>query len=154
MRNVQGVERLTAKIRRLRTATEQPIRKAVGQAADMVVAAQQRLAPNRKGNLDRSITWGFGDSPKYATLKIGGGPMRGKSETRAVITAGNAQVRTAHIVERGQKPHILGGIFKGAMHPGATGRFFFRGGYQSAKPKAKRLIAKAVRDALRDIARS
>ena len=121
------------------------LRGAVRTSAALVVATQRALAPVDDGDLRDSITFGMGDDPAvpYAVFKAGGG---GDPDLTAVVTAGNSEVRYAHIIEFGQAAHPQGGKFAGTQHPGTPPRPFFLPGYKLARGGVKKLMRKAIRD--------
>jgi len=131
---VKGLPQLSAKLKRLRTATAEPVKIGVGKGAQLIVEEQKRLVPVRTGALRDSITWTFGDPPAYASvgLRMGG---RQKNETRATITAGSNAVRYAHLVELG--------------HGGKPGTPFFYPGYRSRRKEAQKIIAAEIRRAVK-----
>jgi HK97 gp10 family phage protein len=128
---IQNRDRLFAKLRKLRTQTAPEMVKAITQASELVVAAQKHLVPVKTGALRDSIQWTFGTPPAYATFK----GKKTENETRAVISAGNSAVRYAHLVEFG--------------HQGKGARPFFYPGYRAVKKRAKAIINKAVKTAVK-----
>jgi HK97 gp10 family phage protein len=135
---VKGLPQLSAKLKRLRTATAEPVKVGVGKGAQLIVEEQKRLVPVKTGALRDTIQWTFGDPPAYASvgLRLGG---RKENETRATITAGTSAVRYAHLVELG--------------HSGKPGTPYFYPGYRSRRKDAQKIIAAHVRQAVKDAAR-
>lgn len=156
MGRVQNAARLERRLKAIPKAVKKGVRAAVEAGAGEVVAAQRRLAPKKSGKLARSIRYTMGDQspPRYAALKSEG--QRGDPETTAIITAGNSEVRTAHITEFGSAPHVQGGIFEGAepavTHPGTDPQPFFYPGYRLTKKRVKSRVSRAVSKAARDAA--
>lgn len=130
MAQVQGLDRLNAKLKALRTQTAAGVKVAVGQAADVVVDMQKKLCPVDTGALRDSIQWTFGAPPAHSTFRS----SSSQNETRAVISAGNSAVRYAHLVEFGHLHQ--------PAHP------FFYPGYRAAKKRAKAIITKGVKAAV------
>jgi HK97 gp10 family phage protein len=155
--HLQGLPRLKAKLQRLRQETAEDVRPALARAAQLIVEQMKRLAPvsdaprQRKGKtvnpgaLRDSIGWTFGGRPRHSQALAVGKVGR----LRVTIFAGNDEVRYAHLQEFGSPPHIAGGKFEGARHPGHPAQPFFFPGYRAMRREAKRLLAKAIRDAVR-----
>lgn len=105
------------------------------------------LAPEDDGDLKRSIevTGPGGTTPPYSQP----GGSRKAGELEAIITAGNDRVRYPHLVEFGAAPHLAGGLFEGAQHPGAEAQPFFFPAYRALRRlvqgKASRAIGRAIR---------
>lgn len=135
---VKGLPQLNAKLKRLRTATAEPVKIGVGKGAQLIVEEQKRLVPVKTGALRDSIQWTFGDPPAYASLNLTRG-KRKENETRATITAGSNAVRYAHLVELG--------------HSGKPGTPFFYPGYRATRKAAKKLIDAEIRAAVLKAAR-
>lgn len=117
-------------------------------ATDMVQMAR-RLAPKKSGDLAESITWNWGFQARVKYSQGGGGKASGRAGVMNIrYTAGNAQVRYAHIVEFGASPHVAGGIFKGAAHPGTPAQPYFFPAYRAKrrafKIRTKRALKKGI----------
>jgi len=121
-----------------------------GQGATKVVNQMRRRAPydpkNKSGHhLRDSITWTWGN--QKIAYSQGGGPVR-SGEIAIRISAGNTFVRYAHIAEFGAAPHVVGGQFAGAMHPGQAAQPFFyvtwRAERRSFKARQKRALRRAI----------
>lgn len=126
------------------------VKTAIHQGADDVTAMQKRLAPKKTGALANSIQANFGGFvPAFAGLRSGGSGEAGDPDLTAVITAGNYQVFYAHLVEFGAAPHIAGGKFAGAKHPGASAQPFFYPGYRATRRRVKARISRAITKAVR-----
>jgi HK97 gp10 family phage protein len=153
MAKVQGASRLERKLRAFPQSVKEQVKSAVVQSAEEVVGAQRALAPKRTGKLAKSIVYSMGNEspPKYASLK-GGGNGRGDPELTAIITAGNSEVRYAHLVEWGSAPHPQGGQFEGTDHPGTQPKPFFYPGYRLTRKKAKGRVSRAVNKAAKKAA--
>lgn len=129
-------------LRRLR-ALPKEARKHIGdefnKGADELVALMKRRAPKKSGRLRASIMW------KYANS---GGANSGDLRIKVVAGGGRTRVRYAHIVEFGAAPHIAGGRFKGAQHPGVRAQPFFYVTYRqkkrSLKSRRRRAFKKAI----------
>ncbi|MBV9549303.1 MAG: HK97 gp10 family phage protein [Alphaproteobacteria bacterium] len=111
--------RLTAKLEKIGSNVENPIKAVMAQQADQIVAMQRSLAPvlkhadkrRRAGALRESIGWTWGE-PKHAVifrsraskLKVGG------SLATITIYAGNAEAFYARWIEFGTKASTKGDV--------------------------------------------
>lgn len=104
------------------------------------------LAPEDDGDLKRSIevTGPGGTTPPYSQP----GGSRKAGELEAIITAGNNQVRYPHLVEFGAAPHLAGGLFEGAPHPGAEAQPFFFPAYRALRGRVQGKISRAINKAI------
>lgn len=151
--SVTGRERLLAKMAALPVEIRKELGAAVKAGANDIVALQKRLAPKRTGALAASIVATSGKAaPKYSTFKGKGGGGESDPDLSVTISAGNAQVRYAHLVEFGTAPHTAGGLYEGAQHPGAKPAPFFFTGYRALKRRVKGRITRATRKAARKAA--
>lgn len=171
---VQNLDRLKAKLAAMPGEVRSAIRQGLAESADDMVASMKSHAPVgpvsgqgrkiglRPGALRDSIvqTWG-GGKVAYASLSGHGQAARGAVASEAVagdadlsvrISAGNTRVRHAHLVEFGTAPHEIGGLFKGARHPGTPAQPFFFPVYRAFKKPARARIARATRKAIKKIA--
>jgi len=122
-------------MRALSGAAEKAVLPALVKGASEIAEMQQNLAPVDEGDLRDSIhvTRPGQSTPPYS--QPGGSRVAGPLET--IVTAGNSDVRYAHLVEHGTT--------KAAAQP-----FFwpgFRLGRKRAANRVKRAVAKAVREA-------
>lgn len=152
--------KFAAKLGRIPPAVALEARRALGEAAGGIVAKMKARAPVDDGDLQMSITYRFGDEAqiKYSQTL---GPARFGSNFRSTngagnnnalsvrISAGNTDVRYAHLVEFGAAPHIAGGQFAGAKHPGAPAQPFFYPTFRAERKPAGRKVARAWRKALK-----
>lgn len=167
MTKILGLEKLQRKLGRLAQAAVAPIEAAMEEQADTIVAMMKSLVPEDSGALRDSIGWTWGEVPKYAQT----GKRRTGSQKRArrnalrtgyastdkitiTIYAGSEFVRYAHLVEWGAAPHIAGGKFAGAQHPGATAQPFFFVSWRANKHGAGRAVVAAVKQSVRQVAAS
>lgn len=149
---VDGRDRLLKKLAALAPKTREAIGKAIRQGADEIVAAQKRLAPKRTGALAASIVaTSGGAAPKYSQ----GGRTSGQAsdpELTVVISAGNAKVRYAHLVEFSTAPHENKGLYEGSDHPGTQAQPFFYPPYRAHRKRVKARITRATKKAAREAA--
>lgn len=122
---------------------------ALEKSADEIAAVMQATAPVDDGDLRDSIkVTGPGlSTPPYSQP---GGSMV-VPELTVAITAGNSEVRHAHLVEHGTAPHANGGALGGTQHPGTAPQPFFWPSFRLVRKRAlariKRAVGKAVREA-------
>lgn len=157
MAKMKGIEALQAKLKALPKAARSEIRQALAEGSDAMVSTMRKLAPSSPsgthgyppGHLKASIVATFGDGtvPKYAAFRS----RKGRRIVRAndpdlsvTISAGDTDVRYAHLVEFGTRPHINGGKFAGTQHPGTRAQPFFYPGYRANKKAMKSRITRAI----------
>jgi HK97 gp10 family phage protein len=150
MANVQGLDRLSKKLKALPPAAEAAIRTAMEQSADEIVMQMKRLAPVDNGELQMSISWTWGDAPK-GSLKIGTVASRSGS-MRITIFAGNEKAYYARFVEFGTAPHIAGGKFTGAKIPAIRAQPFFYVAFRAGRKRAKSRVSRAITKAAKQVA--
>lgn len=150
---VRGSKQLQDKLKALRQKTQPKVRAALGEAATEIVAMMKRLVPDGPGegefDLGNSIKWHFG-------AEEGGGSdaKTGRSaSTTATITAGDAKNFEARYVEFGTAPHVQGGSRPGTQHPGTKAQPYFFPSYRALKKRAKSLVAKSIRAAVKEVVR-
>lgn len=144
---VKGLADLKRRLARMPEAAKEAALKSVLEGAHELAAMQKSLVPVRKGKLRDSIavTPPGGTTPPYS--QPGGSRTAGPLE--AIVTAGNTEVRYAHLVEFGTAPHIAGGIFEGAQHPGSPAEPFFWPSYRALKPRIRRRISSRISRAIK-----
>jgi len=104
-------------------------------------------ASRRTGDLIESIeeTPAGGTTPAYGT-----GGSRQLDELQGAVTAGNPDQRHGHLVEFGTAPHVLGGIFEGAQHPGTEAKPFLIPALRLNRDRVNRRINRAIGKAIRE----
>lgn len=143
---LKGLPQLKAKLRRLQTDTAPEVRPVLGQGAQKIVDLMKRLVPVRNGELRDSIDWTFGDAPK-GSLRIA------SARAGAITVTIFAGAFYARFIEFGTAPHTVGGMFAGAEHPGTTAQPFFFVSFRALRKEVKRMLTKAVRDAVKKAVR-
>lgn len=130
---IKGARKLEALLDKLPKRIEDDIQRAVTKGAHEVADAQRLLAPVETGDLRDSIAvTGPGQrTPSYSMP--GGARVVGRLE--AVVTAGNGDVRYAHLVEYGTQ--------KTDAQP------YFWPGYRSKRERVKRRIKRETSKAVR-----
>ncbi|MDD9730451.1 HK97 gp10 family phage protein [Mameliella sp. AT18] len=113
------------------------LRPALVKSAEEAAANMRALVPVDEGYLKDSITvTGPGETtPAYAS----GGGKRTATDSQALITVGNPDVRHGHLQEFGAAQH--------APQP------FMRPGWRIAKPRIERRIARAISAAIKKAGR-
>ncbi len=150
-----GRSALLRKLALLPQAAREEIAKAINQSAEEIAAAQRRLAPKKTGALERSIVVSRGGAvPKYASVGRSGATEKGDPDLTVIVSAGNSQVRYAHLVEFGTAPHENKGLYEGSQHPGAKAKPFFFGPYRAYRKRAKSRMTRATKKAARAVAAS
>jgi hypothetical protein len=160
MARIDGRGRMRQVLKILPKDVRVQVRAAILESAEGVATLQRSLAPVRTGKLRASIkvTPGEQDPPAYAALKSKKNNYP-DPELAAIISAGNSEVRTAHLVEFGSAPHSVAkgadrktGFLqdKGPHHPGSQAHPFFFPGFRAMVKTAKRKINKAARKGIKD----
>jgi HK97 gp10 family phage protein len=122
---VQNRERLRAKARALRAKVAGSVTPAVQQAAELIMQTQRRYVPVDDGDLRDSIH----QEPD----------LKSENATRVLIIAGGKPAPHARIIEFGSR-----------RQPAQP---FFFPGYRVERKRAKAIISKAVRAAVKSAAR-
>ena len=147
---VAGRREIGRRLRALPAAVRVPVQKAVTDGAGEIARMQRNLAPVKSGKLRDSASTSRlpGRRRRRTRSRAADGTTR---EFEALVTAGNAEVRYAHLVEYGTAPHEAGGQMEGARHPGTAAQPFFWPGYRltraRVRSKVKRTITKAIKTA-------
>lgn len=146
--SIVGLARLERKLKRMPEIAKATIKKAMEQGADEIVEMMRSLVAKDSGDLRDSIGWTWGKKPKYAqAIAVAKSSLAG--DLTITIYAGNSKVRYAHLVEFGAAPHVAGGMFKGAKHPGTKAQPFFfvswRANRKTVKSRVRRAITKAAK---------
>lgn len=151
MTKISGRERLLAKMKALPSAVRSAMKQSLAQSADELTDMQKRLAPVKSGALRESITqtWG-GGKVAYSSLNAEAGA--GDPDLTVRISAGNTKVRYAHLVEFGTAPHVVGGKFAGAQHPGTTAQAFFYPPYRALRRRIKSRMTRTSNKAAKQVA--
>lgn len=147
---VRNKDRLYAKLAQLAPeAAKQVGAEALAAGHEMVTIARSYVAVD-KGDLRDSIVVTPGGQMTPAYSQPGGSQM--VPEHAALITAGNTKVRYPHLVEYGARPHIAGGKFKGAQHPGAPAQPYFWPAFRLIRRKMRGRITRAINKAVKSVA--
>lgn len=147
---MRGLAMLNRKMREIPEAAKEAARKTVVESAQEIANLQQNLVPYRSGELHDSIhvTKPGETTPPYSQP---GGAQVARPE-QAIVTAGDTNVRYAHLVEYGTAPHINGGLFAGSQHPGTSAQPFFWPGYRALRGRAKRKIGMSINKSIKQAA--
>lgn len=147
---MQGLQKLSRKLKAIPIAAKEQARAAVIQGAEEVAALQRSLAPVDDGDLRDSIhvTKPGETTPPYSQP----GGSRTAGEEQAIVTAGNSGVRYAHLVEFGTAPHVNGGQFAGTLNPGTNAQPFFWPGYRALRRRVRSRISRAINKGIKEAA--
>lgn len=145
-----GLPPLLRKLKVIPKVARDEMRVELGRQADEIVAMMKRLAPKGEtGELEKSIGWTWGTKVPKGAMALATG---GRGDLTITIFAGNEKAYYARWVEFGTQPHVAGGKFEGAQHPGATAQPFFYPGWRAARKGARRTLRKAAAAAARKVA--
>jgi len=149
---IQGLDKLSRKLRAIPKAAKDAGRAAVVQGANEIAGLQQNLVPYDDGDLHDSIhvTLPGQTTPPYSQP---GGQTTARDE-QAIVTAGNTKVRYAHLVEFGAKAHVAGGMFEGALIPATTAQPFFWPAYRALRTRVRGRITRNINKAIKTAATS
>jgi hypothetical protein len=141
---VKGIDKLDRRLKEIPPQYIGGIDAVLREGANRHVSLSKTLCPKEHGDLNDSIVaTPLSEAP--IAHSQGGGGATGDIGYRT--TAGNSKVRYAHLVEFGAKPHIAGGLFEGAPHPGAPAQPFFYPAYRALKGSIKARLNKVLRGA-------
>lgn len=146
-----GRAKLRKRLLRLPDDVKRRLRAEFAQGADDIVNMMKAVAPVDDGELRESITWRWSGEGKIAYSQGDSSGQPGDMSIR--ISAGNTRVRYPHLVEFGAAPHIAGGIFKGAMHPGQPPQPFFFPSYRAQKKRVVKNFRRGIKRAMQDSAK-
>lgn len=138
-----GKAALYRKLTKVPVAMAKEVQGALAKSADDINKMQKRLVPKDSHDLEKSITWRWGDASKVKYSQSFG--AKGNGQFTVVLTAGNAKVRYAHLVEFGSSQHIAGGKFKGATIPSIPPHPYFYPAFRAKKKSAASRIKRAAR---------
>lgn len=164
----EGRESLLRKMKAMPPAVRSAIKQALAQGADEITAMQKRLVRRVSGELHDSITqtWG-GGRVRYSSVGTRT-ESAGDPDLTVRLSAGNAKVRYAHLVEFGTGPHNVtrgarkkySGMVhaltrkgKARQHPGSKPQPFFFPPYRALRRRVRSRISRATSRAVRSMAR-
>lgn len=130
-----SLRRFQARMNAIPKAVREAVKPALAKGAEEIAAAARTLAPEDSGDLRKSIAvTGPGQrTPPYSHP----GGSRMVAENEAAVTAGNSEVRYAHLVEYGTEKAPAQSFFWPA----------FRSMRKRAASRVKRAMSKAVKEA-------
>lgn len=147
---MQGRDRLLQKLKAIQGAPRAAMRAALEANAKQMVATARGLVAVDSGALRDSIGYTFGDyAPANANVRGFGGASRGDPDLTVTVHAGSDRAFYASMVEFGTRPHLLGGRFAGAQHPGSTPQPFFFPAFRANKKSMKQRLTRAARKAIK-----
>lgn len=122
-------------------------------SAEEIAAFQRRLVPVKSGKLRNSISVNKGGrGPKYSQGSGMKANDKADPDLTVTITAGNTDVRYAHLVEFGTAPHEVGGLYAGAQHPGSKPQPFFFPPYRAYRKRARGRSSRAMKAVIKRFA--
>lgn len=142
---VRGKDRLFRKLRRSISTIEDEMVQVGGQSAAEMVELARSYAPRKTGDLVNSIV----ATPPGGTPPDYGQGGRVVPPGAWMVTAGNNAVRYPHLVEFGTAPHVVGGMFAGALHPGTPAQPYFFPAYRIVRKKHKGRASRGIGRALK-----
>ena len=146
-----GLSSFQRRMRAIPKAARLAVKPALVQGANEIAVLQRGMAASSRDTgalIDSIVVTGPGQStPPYSQP---GGAMV-VPENMAVVTAGNTDVRYAHLVEFGTRARMLSSGSQAGTHPGTPAQPFFWPGFRLGRKRAlnriKRAIGKAIREA-------
>lgn len=147
---IQNADKLVRKLKQLPKTAEIRVRKAMEQSADQVVMHMKSLAPVDSGDLQKSITWSYGDAPK-GSLKIAQ-IASAEGNIRISIFAGGPDAFYASWIEFGRKEFTAGGKFAGAKVKDTPAQPFFYVSWRANRRSARSRISRAITRAAKEVA--
>ena len=144
-----GLSSFQRRMQAIPKAAREAVAPALVKSADDIAASMRALAPVDDGDLQASIavTGAGGTTPPYS--QPGGSVV--VPENAALVTAGNTDVRYAHLVEYGHGNGFVKGAYQGVRGGTVPPKPFFWPGYRLSRKRAsqriKRAIGKAIREA-------
>lgn len=147
---IRRKDALLKKLGELHPALFEAIGEANHQAADEMVETAQAFVAVKTGKLRNSIvaTPPGQEIPSYS--QGGGGGM--VPDGAYAVSAGNTNVRYAHLVEFGSKPHFNEGMFAGTENPGSPPQPFFWPAYRLMRKRHKGRLGRALGKAVKAVA--
>lgn len=146
-----GRAKLRRRLMRLPEEVKAQLKRDFAQGADDIVDMMKTYAPVDDGELRDSIHWRWaGDKQVAYSQGDTSGAAPGELGDMSIrIAAGNTKVRYAHLVEFGAAPHVAGGMFKGAQHPGRQAQPFFFPSYRAQRKRVVKNFRSGIRKAMK-----
>lgn len=137
-------DRLISRFRKLVPNAKKELAQASMEAAEEVADLARRFCMS--ASVRRTIH--VEPNPK----RLGARVVAGDASTLVEVRKGSGQfINLARIEEFGTKPHRLGGMFKGALHPGSKPRAFLFPAARLLKRKTKSKMGRAIGKAARAV---
>lgn len=146
-----GEKALRRKLREMPNRVAAAVSRALVQNAEEMktkIKAAAPVSPDGGGDLRESVDWEFTTAAGDPTR----GSIKGSEGLSVTVYAGNDKVIYARWVEFGTMPHIVGGIYAGAQHPGTAAQPFFYPMYRLNKRRLKSRVSRAQNRAIREVA--
>ncbi len=151
MSKMLGREKLRRRLIRLPEEIKKQLRADFAAGAEDIVQTMKGFVAVDDGALRESIHWNWRGDKRvaYSQGDSGGAPAGQLNDMSIRIAAGNTKVRYAHLVEFGAAPHVAGGMFKGAQHPGQQPQPFFFPAYRMKRKGVVQNFRKGIRRAMK-----
>lgn len=145
---IRKKDALLQRFKKMAPAAERELKVANRKSAvEMARNARSYVPVGRTGRLQKSII--VTTSGQMPPMYSQGAPRLPVPKGSAMVTAGNGEVRYAHLVEFGSAPHKVGGQFAGATHPGSAPRPYFWPAYRLVSKKHKGRATKALNTSIK-----
>ena len=154
---VRGVRELKQKLRRMPKVARTEIKGSLQKSAEEMVSTAKALVPVKSGNLQRSISYTFGDyQAENANVRgvSGGSGVLNDADLTVTIHAGDATAFYAAFVEFGHGGGVAGGKFKGARIPPQPPQPYFFPSWRLTRKRASGRISRATAKAAKKVASS
>jgi hypothetical protein len=150
MAKVERRDRLIRRMKAMRDAPRKYISEEIAAGANELSDAVRSSARGRR--MKASVGWAWGAAPAETGVRSSSRAeelsIKGAQQLAATVFAGNRTAFWARWDEFGTRPHRIGGLFKGAKHPGTPARPFF---FPNFRLRRKRLLGRISRGARRGI---
>ncbi|SHF05347.1 phage protein, HK97 gp10 family [Kaistia soli DSM 19436] len=148
----KNADRFRRRIAAMAPAARAEIQKALVEGGNEIAGMAKSFAPKKSGDLAASIGVTIGNYVTENANVRGVQATGGGHDLSVTIHAGDGRAFYAAFVEFGTAPHEVGGIFKGAQHPGSRAHPFFFPAFRLGKKRAKSRISRAVNKAAKKAA--
>lgn len=144
-----GLAKFQKRMREIPAGVRESVVPSLVKSGDELAGTMKQLAQHSKdsGALIDSITVTLPGQATPAYSQPGGSRVAGEYEV--VVTAGNREVRYAHLVEYGTAERINKGLFAGTANPGTEAQPFFWPSVRLLKKRVRSRIRRSIGKAVR-----
>lgn len=148
-----GVSRFRQRLKAIPQAVKDAVQPALLRQANTIAGTMRQLAPDdpATGSPDLKTSIAVTAAGQHTPAHSQPGGALVVPENAVAITAGNSEVRYAHLVEFGTRARMTASKRQASAHPGTTAQPFFWPSYRLHRKKAlaaiKRSIGKAIKEA-------